>query len=63
MVEIMNTLLRVLPLILIVALSGVSAHARKDDLLTVKERVIAELMKTPIDDGQIETIMHKINED
>jgi len=63
MVEIMNTLLRVLPLILIVALSGISAHAKKDDLLIVEERVIAELMKTPIDDGQIETIMHKINED
>ncbi|KPK44932.1 MAG: chondroitin lyase [Phycisphaerae bacterium SG8_4] len=63
MVEIVNALLRTLAPILIIALSSVSDHAKKDDLLIVKERVIAELMKTPIDDGRIETIMHRMNED
>ena len=58
----MNTLLKALPPILIFALFSLPAHAKKDDFLIVKERVVAELMKTPIDDGRVETIMDKINE-
>jgi chondroitin AC lyase len=59
----MNALLRTIAPILIISLFNVSAQAEKDDLLVVKERVIAELMKTPVGDGQIETIIHKMNED
>lgn len=58
----MKTLLKALPPILIFALFSLPAHAKKDDFLIVKERVVAELMKTPIDDGRVETIMDKINE-
>jgi chondroitin AC lyase len=58
----MNTLLKALPPILIIALFSLPAHAKKDDFLIVKERVIAELMKTSIDDGRVETTMDKINE-
>ena len=59
----MNTLLKAFLPILIFASLSFSAHAKKDDFLIIKERVVAELMKTPIDDGRIETIMDKMNED
>lgn len=59
----MKTLLKVLLPILIFVFFSFSAHAKKDDFLIVKERVVAELMKTPIDDGQVEAIMDKMNED
>ena len=59
----MKTLLKALPPILILATFSLSAHAKKDDFLIIKERVVAELMKTPIDDGHVEAIMDKINGD
>ena len=59
----MNTLPRAFTAVLIVVLFNLPAHAEKDDFLTVKERVVAELMKAPVDDGRIEAIMDKMNED
>jgi len=58
----MNTLLKALPPILIFVFFSMSAHAKKDDFLIVKERVVAELMKTSIDDGRVENIMDRMNE-
>ncbi len=58
----MNKLLKVLLPILIFASFSLSAQAKKNDFLIVKERVVTELMKTPIDDGQVETIMDRMNE-
>jgi len=59
----MNTLLKTLPAILIVQLNCFPAQGEKDDFLIVKDRVVAELMKTSIDDGQVEAILKKMNED
>jgi chondroitin AC lyase len=56
----MNTLPKMLASALVIALLSVSAHAKKDDLLTVKERVVAELMKTQVDDGQVNAILAKL---
>ena len=59
----MNTLPEALTVILIVVLFSLPAHAERDEFLTVKERVTAELMKAPVDDDRIEAIMDEMNED
>jgi chondroitin AC lyase len=58
----MNTLLKILTPVLVVALFSVSAHAKEDDLLIVKGRIVAELMKRPVDAGQVQAIMDKMTE-
>ena len=55
--------IKTIPLILIFALCVSSTHAKPDDFEIVKERVVAELLKTSIDDGMVETIINKMNED
>jgi len=40
-----------------------SINAEADDFKIVKDRVVAELMKSVINDGQVETILSKLNED
>lgn len=37
--------------------------SKADDFEIVKERVIAELMKTPVDDDRVEAILQKVNPD
>ncbi|MHC4230052.1 MAG: polysaccharide lyase family 8 super-sandwich domain-containing protein, partial [Planctomycetota bacterium] len=37
-------------------------YAKGNDFTIIKERVIAELMKSPVDDGQVETIIRQMNE-
>ena len=59
----MNTLPRVFTAVLIVVLFNLPVHAEQDDFRTVRERVVAELMKAPVDDGRIEAIMDEMNED
>ena len=39
------------------------SHAETNDFLTIKSRVVAELMKTEIDDSQVESILSELNED
>ena len=59
----MNTLPRAFTAILIVVLFNLPAHAENDDFSTVRERVTAELMQAPVDDGRVKTIMDELNED
>ncbi len=40
-----------------------SLSAKSDDFSTVKDRVIAELMKSSVDDGSVKTIINRMNED
>jgi len=49
--------------ILLFVLFASSTNAKPDDFEIIKERVVAELMKTTIDDNQVEEIIQKINED
>lgn len=41
----------------------ITSHAAKDDFQIIKERVVAELMKTSIDDQQIQPILDRMKED
>ncbi len=50
-------------LTIILAIFTFSSHAKPDDFETIKERVVAELMKSDIDDSRVETIVGKMNED
>lgn len=59
----MNALPRTHTVILVVLVLSLPAHAEKDDFVTVKERVVAELMKAPVDDGQVQAILDKMNDD
>lgn len=59
----MQTPIKKLILIVISVLVVVSADAKPDDFEIVKERVVAELLKTSIDDDRAETIINKMNED
>ncbi len=59
----MKSTIKTLLLILILAFSVSTTHAKPDDFEIVKERVVAEVMKSSIDDGRVEEIMNKMNED
>jgi chondroitin AC lyase len=59
----MKSIIKTLPLILILALSVSTTYAKPDDFEIVKERVVAEVMKSGIDDSRVEEIMSKMNED
>ncbi len=59
----MNARPKALTAVLFVLLFNLSAHAERDDFQTVKERVTAELMKAPVDDGRVKAIMDEIDED
>ena len=59
----MKSTIKTFLLILILALSVSTRYAKPDDFEIVKERVVTEVMKSSIDDGRVETIMSKMNED
>lgn len=59
----MKSTIKTLQLILIFAFSVTQTNAKPDDLEIVKERAVAEVLKTSIDDVQVETIINKMNED
>jgi chondroitin AC lyase len=51
---------------LVIALLGaitITSHAAKDDFQIIKERVVAELMKTSIDDTLVPPILNRMKED
>lgn len=52
-------------LLLILSFSSISINSRaaKDDFLVIKERVVAELMKTSIQDEKIQPILDRMKED
>lgn len=51
-------------LVLVFAMSmGLVEGRANNDFLTVKQRVVAELMKTPIDDSQVRSILDRMNQD
>ena len=45
------------------AFTAFSSQAATDDFITVKQRVVKELMKTPIDDKLIQPILDRMKED
>ena len=49
--------------VIIIACIGLSISAKADDFKIIKDRVVAELMKSSIDDGQVRSIISKMNED
>ena len=49
--------------VLIISFLSLSNRVKADDFAIIKERVVAELMKTDIDDARVETILNKMNED
>ena len=49
--------------VIIIVCIILSDSAKSDDFKIIKDRVVAELMKSTIDDGQVKTIISKINED
>ena len=59
----MKSIFKSFLLVIIFAFSVSSANAKPDDIEIVKERVTAELLKSSIDDAQVETIINKMNED
>ncbi len=58
----MQTPIKKFVLIVISVLFAVSADAKPDDFELVKERVVAELMKSNINDDRVESIFNKMNE-
>ncbi len=60
----MNTLNRsLLVFVALLLLISNLASGQADDFEIVKQRVVAELLKTSIDDARVETIKNKMNED
>ncbi|MHC4488994.1 MAG: hypothetical protein ACYSW7_07435, partial [Planctomycetota bacterium] len=49
--------------VIIIVCIALSTSAKPDDFKIIKDRVVTELMKTSVDDGQVKTIISKINED
>ena len=39
------------------------AQSEEDDFLIIKQRVIAELLKSPVDDAEVEILIQRMNED
>ena len=52
-----------IPFQLIIAVLIISTHADADDFKIVKERVVNELMKTNVDDRQVENILSRMKAD
>jgi chondroitin AC lyase len=50
-------------LVVVAFSTTLSSHARADDFRIIKDRVIAELMKSPVDDDRVEAIIRQMNED
>ena len=58
----MKSIFKSVLLIIIFAFSVTQTNAKPDDLEIVKERAVAEVLKTIIDDGEVETIINKMNQ-
>ena len=58
----MKSIFKSVLLIIIFAFSVTQTNAKPDDLDIVKERAVAEVLKTSIDDGEVETIINKMTE-
>ncbi len=54
----MKPITKTLFVILIVCMT-LSISAKSDDFKIIEDRVVAELMKSPIDDGQVNTIINR----
>ncbi len=63
MVMSINTLQKTIPAVLIAVLYCLPAQAKKSDFLIVKDRAVAELIKTSVADEQTKAIMDKTNKD
>lgn len=59
----MNYLVKFLILFVLILAISLSAISKQDDFSIIKERVVAELLKTSIDDDQVTAILDKMNED
>ena len=55
--------IKVFLVIMLFTAMTIISHAVKDDFQIIKERVVAELMKTPIDDQQIQPILDRMKGD
>lgn len=58
----MKSMVKILLLILILSVCTKSSHAKPNDFEVIKERVVAELLKSNVDDKRVETIINKMNE-
>jgi chondroitin AC lyase len=59
----MKSIFKTLPAAVLVAFFALSVFAKPDDFKIVKQRVVAELLKSSIDDARVEGIIAKMNED
>lgn len=59
----MRNLAKPIIICLLISFISISARSKQDDFSIIKERVIQELMKTPVDDDQAKVILNKMNED
>jgi chondroitin AC lyase len=59
----MITPIRIFILVIIASLTTVSVNTKADDFEIIKNRVVSELMKTGIDDGNVEKILARMKED
>ena len=59
----MRPTIKSLPVIILLTAAAIASQAAKDDFLIVKQRVVSELMKTPIDDKVVLSILDRMNED
>lgn len=59
----MISVFRIFIPILIAALITLSAHAQSEDFKIIKDRVVAELMTTNVDDKSVETILGRMKKD
>jgi chondroitin AC lyase len=59
----MQSTIRTTLSIIIFVLFSLPTNAKTDDFEIIKRRVLAELMKSDLDDGRVETIIDKMNED
>ena len=57
-----STIRFLLPFLIFIAFIKTSL-AQTDDFQLIKERVVAELMKTPVEDNEVKTILDNMNED
>lgn len=59
----MHSTIKTILILGVCALASLPSHANPDDFEVIKQRVVAELMKTEIDDDQISAILAKMKED
>jgi chondroitin AC lyase len=50
-------------LFIVFVLFSLSTWAKPDDFKIIKERIVTELMKSPVDDNRVNVLLNKMNED